>query len=321
MKKLISISICFFTIFNLFAQAKISTNELKKGTHYSIDSSVNIRSDASLKSEKIGKVNLGDKIEVLEKTEVYFESEGIYDCFYKVKADCGTGYMFGGYISDNADEAVFDGKNKIYFDKIYRYSVKIPLEVEYSFLENLSKENYTFATKWYRPGADFDIFEYVEFADEEPTFDDLVKLSSILKGQKGKTEEKSLTKALIFTKDGSSIETNNLTYNKISEISLVKNQFKNATFIAMKVEDISAVGYVDATDFYTFQNGKLVNKRRFANSASEGMYHSENVFVFPNDKGGEKNTVRIIGKYFQNNKVTEEYDVKTVWNGKDFIDK
>ena len=82
---------------------KISTNEIKNGIHYSIDSSVNIRKTPSLSAEKIGKVNFGDKIEVLEKTEIYFESEGIYDCFYKVKCDLGIGYMFGGYISDNAD--------------------------------------------------------------------------------------------------------------------------------------------------------------------------------------------------------------------------
>ena len=51
---------------------KISTNEIKNGIHYSIDSSVNIRKTPSLSAEKIGKVNFGDKIEVLEKTEIYF---------------------------------------------------------------------------------------------------------------------------------------------------------------------------------------------------------------------------------------------------------
>ena len=78
---------------NLFAEIKISTKELKKGMHYSIDSNVNIRKEAALSSEKIGKVNTGDEIEVLEKTEVYFESEGIYDYFYKVKCKGITDLM------------------------------------------------------------------------------------------------------------------------------------------------------------------------------------------------------------------------------------
>ena len=104
---------------NLFAEMKISTKEIKKGIHYSIDTSVNIRKSPSLSAEKMGKVNLGDKIEVLEKTEIYFEAEGIYDCFYKIKCDSGTGYMFGGYISDNAETLRFEENEFSYFDKLY----------------------------------------------------------------------------------------------------------------------------------------------------------------------------------------------------------
>lgn len=88
----------------------------------------------------MGKVNLGDKIEVLEKTEIYFEAEGIYDCFYKIKCDSGTGYMFGGYISDNAETLRFEGNEFRYFDKLYDYKIKLPKRISpqtfYKYSEN-----------------------------------------------------------------------------------------------------------------------------------------------------------------------------------------
>lgn len=322
MKKNCLFSLLFFISFNLFAEIKISTEVIKSGMHYSIDSSVNVRSEPNLKSDKIGKVNLGDKVNVLEKTEVYFESEGIYDCFYKVECSFGTGYMFGGYISDNADNLVFNGKEQVYFDKKYDYLVSIPSEISIDFATNLEEEDKDVLKKHYYMTEDFDILEFVEYADETLTMETFMRLEKILKNANSKSKkiEKSFSKLTFFTKENSKIIQNECVYSNISKSSIIKDQFSNYSFIALNIKEIQEPHYVEATDFYTFQNGRFVNKRRFATYARDGIYHSENTFVFPSDKDGKKNTVRIIGKYFSGNEVTEEYDVKTVWNGTDFID-
>ena len=182
MKKVFLFSCLFFISLNLFANMKISTNEIKNGIHYSIDSSVNIRKTPSLSAEKIGKVNFGDKIEVLEKTEIYFESEGIYDCFYKVKCDLGIGYMFGGYISDNTDFFPDNGNNLTYFDKLYNYEISIPKRIsESSFYKYKDQsdfirchyQEYTEESFSYLPKDNKGYYVYVEFADETPSINEL----------------------------------------------------------------------------------------------------------------------------------------------------
>jgi len=308
------------TSFNLFAELKISTQELKNGLHYVIDSSVNIRKEASLKSEKIGKVNLGEKIEVLEKTNVYFESEGIYDCFYKVKTSFGTGYMFGGYISDNADVLIFQGKEQNYFDKLYNYEIKIPQNISYKDYNKLSEEKKKVLGQFYQDDFN-DYFSYTEFVDETPSFERLIEMEKILKNSGEESVEKKYSKLTLFTQNKSSIEKTDIVYNTISEVSLLKNQFTNASFIKIKFIDLAGGSYLDATELYTFQNGKFINKRRCANYAQDEIYQTINTFIFPAEKGGEKDTIKINEKYLTGNTVTEEYETKIIWNGKDFIEK
>ncbi len=322
MKKVCLFSLILFISFSLFAEIKISTQKIAPGLHYSIDSSVNVRSEPSLKSDKIGKVNLGDKVTVLEKTEVYFESEGIYDCFYKVECSFGTGYMFGGYISDNADNLVFNGKEQVYFDKKYDYLLSIPYEISIDFASNLKEEDKDVLKKHYFMTGDSDYLDFVEYADEALTMEIFIRLEKILKNasEKVKQIEKSFSKVTFFTKENAKIIQKECIYSNISKASIIKDQFSNYSFIALNIKEIEEPHYAEATDFYTFQNGQFVNKRRFATYARDGGYQSENSFVFPSDNGGKKNTVQITGKYLSGNEVTEEYDVKTVWNGKDFVD-
>lgn len=319
MKKVL-LSLCLSVIsVSLFAEIKIATKEIKKGIHYSVDSSVNIRKEASLSSEKIGKVNLGDKIEVLEKTDVYFESEGIYDCFYKIKCAAGTGYMFGGYISDNADNLIFENKEYVYFDKSYDCSIYIPKKISSKTFYNLSADNQSVLRPYFMDNDS--VFDYTEFAGESPSLEKLIEIEKILRKVKGETFERKFSKASLYTKNGSTIKKTDLIYNKISEISILKNQFKNASFLLLKIIEYTDMGYVDATDLITFQNGEFKLKRRCATSAQDGIYSSTNTFIFPNDEGGEKDTIIIKGKYLQGTKVTEEYNEKSIWDGKNFIDK
>ena len=332
MKKVLLYFCLSIITINLFAEIKISTNEIKVGIHYSIDTSVNIRKFPSLSAEKIGKVNLGDKIEVLEKTEVYFESEGIYDCFYKIKFDSGIGYMFGGYISDNTETLRFDGNEFSYFDKLYNYKIKLPKRISsqtfYKYSENndfirnhyqkYDEENFS-----YLPKDNKDYFIYIDFAYESPSLEELISAERILKNEKEDFKEFSFSKAMLFATDDSthSIIKKELVYYKISDIKILKNQFSNTAFISYKLLEIDEPYYVDATEFVTLQNGEFKIKRRCANYARDGIYSAENTFIFPNDNGGEKNTIRITGKYIKGNEITEEYDERIFWNGKDFVEK
>ncbi len=264
---------------NLFAEMKISTKEIKKGIHYSIDTSVNIRKFPSLSAEKMGKVNLGDKIEVLEKTEIYFEAEGIYDCFYKIKCDSGTGYMFGGYISDNAETLRFEGNEFSYFDKLYDYKIKLPKRISsqtfYKYSENNDfirnhYQKYNEEDFSYLPKDNKSYFIYIDFAYESPSLEELIAAEKILKTEEEDFKEFSFSKAILFATDDSAH-------------SLIKKEFV----------------------YY----------------ARDGIYSAENTFIFPNDKGGEKNTIRITGKYIKGNEISEEYDERIFWNGKDFVEK
>lgn len=318
MKKSIFVIFLLFISLNLFAEVKISTGELKTGIHYSVDSAVNIRKAPSLTSEKIGKVNLADKVEVLEKTEVYFESEGIYDCFYKVKCNCGIGYMFGGYISDNADNLLFDGENRLYFDKLYNYKITIPEKLSSNNFYKYAEDN-GFIAMHYRENSKGD-YTYVDFAYESPSLEELLKVEKVLMKEKENPKEFSFSKVILFSADDSHVVKNELVYSKIDEIKIIKNQFTNTSFISYKLLEVNEPNYIDATEFVTFQNGNFIVKRRYSNYARSGLYQAYNTFIMPLDKGGAKDTIRIIGKYTQSNEITEEYDETIFWNGKDFID-
>ena len=332
MKKVFLFSCLFFISLNLFANMKISTNEIKNGIHYSIDSSVNIRKTPSLSAEKIGKVNFGDKIEVLEKTEIYFESEGIYDCFYKVKCDLGIGYMFGGYISDNTDFFPDNGNNLTYFDKLYNYEISIPKRIsESSFYKYKDQsdfiryhyQEYTEESFSYLPKDNKGYYVYVEFADESPSINELTEVGQLLKSEKEKSLVFTFSKASLFAinKSKNINVKKELIYKNISDLKITKKQFVNTTFITYNFKEVSEPHYVEGIDFVTLQNREFKIKRRCANYARDGIYSAQNTFIYPDDKDGEKNTIRIIGKYLQGNDVTEEYDEKIYWNGIDFVEK
>ncbi|MCR5763483.1 MAG: SH3 domain-containing protein [Treponema sp.] len=332
MKKVFLISCLFLISLNLFAGIRISTKDIKAGTHYSIDSSVNIRKNPSLSAEKLGKVNFGDKIEVLEKTEVYFESEGIYDCFYKINCSLGIGYMFGGYISDNAEDSLGNGSNLTYFDKLYDYEIKIPKRIsEKSFFKFAEKSNfigqhyvkYSKEDHSYLPGNNEGYYIYIDFAGESPSIEELTENGRLLANEKEDPLIFNFSKASLFaiSKSKSTSIKKDLVYEKISDLKILKDQFANTTFISYKMLEASEPHYVEGREFVTLQDGEFKIKRRCANYARDGIYSAQNAFIFPDDKEGEKNTIRIIGKYLQGNEVTGEYDEKIYWNGKDFAER
>lgn len=86
-------------------------------------------------------------------------------------------------------------------------------------------------------------------------------------------------------------------------------------------EDFKEFSFSKAILFATDDSAHSLIKRRCANYARDGIYSAENTFIFPNDKDGEKNTIRITGKYIKGNEISEEYDEKIFWNGKDFVEK
>ncbi len=330
-KKLFLFNFLFFSSFNLFAGMKISTNEIKIGIHYSIGSSVNIRKTPSLSAAKIGKLNFGDKIEVLEKTQKYFESEGIYDCFYKIKTDQGIGYMFGGYISDNAD-FLENGNKLTYFDKLYNYEIRIPKRLsEKSFYKHAEKsdfvrqhyEKYTKEKFSYLPEENNGYFVYVEFAGESPSLEELSDAGKFFANENEESMIFSFSKASLFAfnKAKSINIKKELIYKKISELKILKNQFTNTTFISCKMVEASEPHYAEGIELITLQNGAFEIKRRCVTYARDGIYSAQNTFIFPNDKAGEKNYIRIKGKYFRGNEISEEYESKIFWNGMDFIEQ
>ena len=112
-----------------------------------------------------------------------------------------------------------------------------------------------------------------------------------------------------------------LIYKKISELKILKNQFTNTTFISCKMVEASEPHYAEGIELITLQNGAFEIKRRCVTYARDGIYSAQNTFIFPNDKAGEKNYIRIKGKYFRGNEISEEYESKIFWNGMDFIEQ
>lgn len=75
------------------------------GTYYMMDTNVNIRSEPNTHSQKLGKLQPGDKIEVLEQAAGSIYSPIIIDNFpgywYKIRFGEITGYVFSKYIAVN----------------------------------------------------------------------------------------------------------------------------------------------------------------------------------------------------------------------------
>ena len=113
--------------------------------------------------QKIGKINTGDKIKVVKKTDIYKVSGGIYDCFYEVESDVGKGYVFGAYISDNTETLVFEGNKQVYFDKLHNYTIKIPTKIDAVdfFILGHSKQEFLFKFYYFSEKEKYDLAKQI----------------------------------------------------------------------------------------------------------------------------------------------------------------
>ncbi len=66
---------------------------------YVLASSLNMRSQPSVKARKIATIPLGARVKVIKKTNKAYQSEGIKGHWVKVKYGKRIGYLFDGYLS------------------------------------------------------------------------------------------------------------------------------------------------------------------------------------------------------------------------------
>jgi hypothetical protein len=112
LKKTMGIYFLFFAL-NLYAQP----TKFYPGEYYMLDSPVNIRSEPNTNSKIIGKLNLHDKIKVIETTEQKQIIDGINQFWYKIEYNNIIGYIWGGYIAEK--QFIFDLDNNAVKDYIY----------------------------------------------------------------------------------------------------------------------------------------------------------------------------------------------------------
>ncbi|QWX85575.1 SH3 domain-containing protein [Cellulophaga sp. HaHaR_3_176] len=141
MKKLFFTFLIIITINTSFAQTELLV-KAKNG--------LNIRSESNLKSEKVGKFKYAEKIEVLEKTDIYFEiidnEEIIKGQWYKVKGksltgEIVTGYVFSGFLTNPKQKDTFEF---IFYDDNYDhfYFTAKKEKKTYSFITNGEEINF-----------------------------------------------------------------------------------------------------------------------------------------------------------------------------------
>lgn len=111
MKKIIfciSLIIIFSTY--IYPSDKYKTALLLKenSDHFIFENKVNIRSNSSIKSDIIGQAVVGDKVIILEKTNIKEEIYNIIAYWYKIDCNKKTGYIWGGLISTMEEQADFD---------------------------------------------------------------------------------------------------------------------------------------------------------------------------------------------------------------------
>lgn len=329
MKKLLLAVIASLFLTNVFAEVRITTNQVETGVHYITDTEVNVRTEPSFSAEKIGKINTGDKIKVVKKTDIYKVSGGIYDCFYEVESDVGKGYVFGAYISDNTETLVFEGNKQVYFDKLHNYTIKIPTKIDAVdfFILGHSKQEFLF--KFYYFSEKDDAYLYDKNLKQNPTFADYLQISSYLNGIGKDFFEKTYSKAMLFTIKDSEVKNKNFVYSKISEVKVLKNDFTNASFISLKYLQNDDSEEIDATEIVTFYNGEFVPQKLGQDyltnyqkkSKSKSVLKKEIQLILPKDKGGKKDTIMAIVKIKDGDEVLEEHNLNLLWNGKEFIEE
>ena len=110
-----------FAVVNLFAQEspdvqfKTMTNDTpleEMSNEYLLAHRVHLRETPSLKSKRIGVLNIGTKLALYEKSENSVEIDGVESNFYKVRVGNAEGWVWGGLIAQQTlgSEANYDVK-------------------------------------------------------------------------------------------------------------------------------------------------------------------------------------------------------------------
>jgi len=127
------------TAFGQDAKYIFVNHEFSKGeVAYMFGNDVKLRDQPNTSSNVITLLKIGNKIEILEKSDVIMEFDGIGSPWYKVQFQDKIGYVLGSFIS--LDRAIFD--NLTYLISLKRDESKVYLKTRV--LENSQfKENIT----------------------------------------------------------------------------------------------------------------------------------------------------------------------------------
>ena len=158
MKKVFLI-INIIIVLNIYSQEQILTYinkgyNISPGEYYMLDYPVNIRAQPDINSNIIGKLNLHDKIEIIENTGNLQSIDNIFQYWYQIKFGIIEGYIWGGYISIKTLICDFDNNgindyfyiryscvNDIHYNGYYDFDDKWHEETEVFYDERIITPN------------------------------------------------------------------------------------------------------------------------------------------------------------------------------------
>jgi len=122
MKKVVVILLlCIFIfpilIHSIFCQESSSSKQLSQIMYVIAGDGINMREKPSIQSQKIKILPFLTKVNVIEKDENLFTIDGINSQWYKVISNNVTGWVFGGYLSNNIE---IQKQNNNNFIAVYR---------------------------------------------------------------------------------------------------------------------------------------------------------------------------------------------------------
>ena len=110
---------CFFYILLILFSLNLFAEEpggyfFGSGEYYIMDTNINVRNSPSLEGAKIGKVNLGDKITVIETEKNLVQIDNFFGYWVKIKYNNSYGYIFSKYIAVKTYPILRNSKEKIF---------------------------------------------------------------------------------------------------------------------------------------------------------------------------------------------------------------
>ena len=93
---------------------------LQLGSHYMLEGGVRIRSEPNLQGSIIGRLELHEKIEILENAENEQQIGNVWAYWYKIRHNDLVGYIWGGYTSVETLVVDIDGNGQ---DDYFQYRI------------------------------------------------------------------------------------------------------------------------------------------------------------------------------------------------------